>query len=293
MAWAEQSLFWPAGKLSDRASSVVIRPGERGMVYTGLTVFTLQPGAERTFNTGSSEAIILPLAGSCQVEADGSRFDLAGRPSIFEGISDFAYLPIDCSARVSSAAGGEFAMPTARAGRRLSPAYGPAENVAIELRGAGAATRQVNNFFTPEAFEADKLISVEVITPGGNFSSYPPHKHDLFDDVTGEAEIEEIYYFRFHGEDGYGLYRQYTSEPEFDVTAIVRDGDVFLVPKGYHGPSVAVPGHHMYFLNVLAGPSPQRTMQFCDDPRQHWVRASWEGQATDPRLPLARAAQIR
>jgi 5-deoxy-glucuronate isomerase len=263
------------------------------MVYTGLTVFALHPGEERTFNTATSEGIILPLAGSCQVEVDGCRFDLAGRPSVFEGISDFAYLPIDCSARVSSAAGGEFAMPTARARRRLSPAYGPAENVAVELRGAGAATRQVNNFFTPEAFQADKLISVEVITPGGNFSSYPPHKHDHFDDVTGEAEIEEIYYFRFHGKDGYGLYRQYTSESEFDVTAIVRDGDLFLVPKGYHGPSVAVPGHHMYFLNVLAGPSPQRTMQFCDDPRQHWVRASWEGQATDPRLPLTRAAQIR
>jgi 5-deoxy-glucuronate isomerase len=98
--------------------------------------------------------------------------------------------------------------------------------------------------------------------------------------------VEEIYYFRFQGDGGYGLYRQYAADGEFDIKSIVRDGDVFLVPRGYHGPSVAVPGHHMYFLNVLAGPSPQRTMQFCDDPQQHWVRATWEHQATDPRLPM-------
>ena len=177
-------------------------------------------------------------------------------------------------------------MPTARATRRLSPAYGPAEEVAIEVRGAGSASRQVNNFFTPEAFAADRLIAVEVLSPDGNFSSYPPHKHDTFDAECGEAMVEEIYYFRFHREGGYGLYRQYAADGEFDVKAVVRHGDVFLVPKGYHGPSVAVPGHHMYFLNVLAGPSEERTMRFCDDPKQHWVRASWHDQAADPRLPM-------
>jgi 5-deoxy-glucuronate isomerase len=290
MPWAEESLFWPAGKLVRGSSSVDIRPGDLGMTFTGLTVFTLQPGEERTFETGSVEAIVLPLSGSCRVEVDGTRFELVGRTSVFEGISDFVYLPIACAARVSSAAGGEFAMPTAQASRRLEPAYGPAENVAVELRGAGAATRQVNNFFTPQAFEADKLISVEVLTPGGNFSSYPPHKHDQFDERTGEAMVEEIYYFRFHDSGGYGLYRQYTADGEFDVKSVVRDGDVFLVPRGYHGPSVAVPGHHMYFLNVLAGPSPRRTMQFCDDPQQHWVRATWQDQPTDPRLPMTGTA---
>jgi 5-deoxy-glucuronate isomerase len=291
MAWAEDNLFWPAGKLSDDISSVVIPPGELGMVYAGLTVFTLQPGQQRTFDTASVEAIILPLSGACRVEADGQRFDLAGRLSVFEGVSDFVYVPIQSRVLVTSAAGGEFAMPTAAATRRLRAAYGPAEAVQVELRGAGSATRQVNNFFTPEAFEADKLISVEVLTPGGNFSSYPPHKHDRFDEVTGEAMVEEIYYFRFQGAGGYGLYRQYAADGEFDVKSIVRDGDVFLVPKGYHGPSVAVPGHHMYFLNVLAGPSPQRTMQFCDDPEQHWVRATWRNQPTDARLPMTRAAR--
>jgi 5-deoxy-glucuronate isomerase len=290
MAWTEASLFFPSGKLSDGTSSVVIRPGELGMVYTGLTVLTLEPGETWSFDSGSTEAIILPLAGSCRVEADGQQFELSGRASVFEGISDFAYLPIHCSARVHSASGGEFAIPMSKASHRLQPAYGPADRVAVELRGAGAATRQVNNYFTPETFDADKLISVEVITPGGNFSSYPPHKHDRFDDATGEAMVEEIYYFRFQGDGGYGLYRQYTADGEFDVTSIVRDGDIYLVPKGYHGPSVAVPGHHMYFLNVLAGPSPQRTMQFCDDPQQHWVRATWRDQPTDPRLPLTSAA---
>jgi 5-deoxy-glucuronate isomerase len=263
------------------------------MAHVGLTVFTLRPGEDLSVSTGTNEVIILPLAGSCLVDADGVTIELAGRPSVFEAVSDFAYLPIDCNTRISSASGGEFAMPMARASRRLAPAYGPAEGVPIEVRGAGAASRQVNNFFTPEAFRADKLIAVEVLTPDGNFSSYPPHKHDEFNAACGEAEIEEIYYFRFHDQRGYGLYRQYAADGEFDVRSIVRDGDVFLVPKGYHGPSVAVPGHHMYFLNVLAGPSEERTMRFCDDPQQHWVRAAWQDQRPDPRLPMTRALGSR
>ena len=104
--------------------------------------------------------------------------------------------------------------------------------------------------------------------------------------------IEEIYYFRFQGDNGYGLYRQYAADGEFDVRSVVRDGDVFLVPKGYHGPSAAVPGHHMYFLNVLAGPSEKRTMCFCDDPTQHWVRESWKNQKLDPRLPMTGPASV-
>jgi 5-deoxy-glucuronate isomerase len=261
------------------------------MAYVGLTVFTLRPGEEFTFSTGPDEAIVLPLAGSCLVSAEGVQIQLAGRQSVFDAVSDFAYVPINCNTRISSASGGEFAMPMARASQQLAPAYGPADAVSIEVRGAGAASRQVNNFCTPEAFPADKLIAVEVLTPDGNFSSYPPHKHDEFNTTCDEAMVEEIYYFRIQGQGGYGLYREYAADGEFDVKSVVRDGDVFLVPKGFHGPSVAIPGHHMYFLNVLAGPSEQRTMQFCDDPQQHWVRAAWQAQTPDPRLPMTRATR--
>jgi 5-deoxy-glucuronate isomerase len=190
--------------------------------------------------------------------------------------------------RVSSAGGGRFALPSSRAANRLDPAYGPAEEVPVELRGAGQASRQVNNVCTPASFPADKMIVVEVLTPGGNWSSYPPHKHD--EQRTDEVELEEVYYFEIGGADGLGYQRVYSSGPDrqIDVCAEVRDGDVVLVPYGYHGPSMAAPGYDMWYLNVMAGPA-ERAWRFCDDPAHAWVRGTWDGQAIDPRLPMTSA----
>jgi 5-deoxy-glucuronate isomerase len=135
---------------------------------------------------------------------------------------------------------------------------------------------------------------VEVLTPSGNWSSFPPHKHD--EDREGEAELEEIYYFEIGhggGNPGVGYQRVYPSGPdrETDVLAEVRSGDVVLIPDGWHGPSMAVPGYDMYYLNVMAGPSPDRAWLICDDPAHAWVRGTWEQQPVDPRLPLYRAPQ--
>jgi 5-deoxy-glucuronate isomerase len=193
--------------------------------------------------------------------------------------------------RLTSSDGCRLALPSARATHRLDPAYGPAAGVPVEVRGAGQATRQVNNFLAPEAFPADRLVAVEVLTPEGNWSSYPPHKHDTASEC--EAVLEEIYYFRIGGRGGFGLHRTYSTDGDIDATVTVRDGDVFLIPRGYHGPCVAAPGYPMYYLNVLAGPAPERTMQFCDDPTHHWVRDSWAHQAPDPRCPLTTAAGRR
>ena len=157
----------------------------------------------------------------------------------------------------------------------------------MEIRGAGASTRQVSNFCAPEAFPADRLMAVELLTPAGNWSSYPPHKHD--EEREGEAILEEIYYFRIAGPAGFGFHRTYTKDGAIDATVTVGDGDVFLVPRGYHGPCVASPNHDMYYLNVLAGPGEKRTMAFCDDPDHHWVRESWKSTAPDPRVPLTSA----
>jgi 5-deoxy-glucuronate isomerase len=250
-------------------------------------VIRLAPGVVRTLETGPDEMLVLPLTGSCLVECEGQRFELAGRASVFTRVTDFAYAPRDSRVRITSASGGEFALPTARARRRLPPAYGPAEKVPVEMRGAGAATRQVSNFCTPDAFPADRLVAVELLTPAGNWSSYPPHKHDEVRE--GEAILEEIYYFRIAGPAGFGFHRTYTKDGTIDATVTVRDGDVFLVPRGYHGPCVATPNHDMYYLNVLAGPGEKRTMAFCDDPDHHWVREGWAQTATDPRVPLTSA----
>jgi 5-deoxy-glucuronate isomerase len=132
---------------------------------------------------------------------------------------------------------------------------------------------------------------VEVLTPPGNWSSYPPHKHD--DAASGrEDQLEEIYYFRIQGEHGYGIHRTYTTDGVLDETVAVRDGDLFLVPRGYHGPCAAPPEFAMYYLNVLAGPAGARTMRFSDDPRYAWIRGSWREQEPDPRVPLT-SARVR
>jgi len=171
--------------------------------------------------------------------------------------------------------------------------YGPAEAVPVELRGAGQASRQVNNFCTPDVFETDKLIACEVLTPNGNWSSYPPHKHD--EAREGESELEEIYYFETRVEDGaqregvdpVGYQRVYgTEDRPIDVLAEVRTGDVVLVPHGWHGPAMAPPGYDLYYLNVMAGPGATRAWLICDDPSHGWVRDAWVDQPVDPRLPL-------
>src|SRR5918992_2103054 len=141
------------------------------MDHCSLRVFELAAGEKGEFETGEAEVLVLPLAGSCQVSCDGRTFEVHGRTSVFDRVTDFAYVPRD--ARATIAGVGRFALPAARCDRRLPARYGPAEDVPVELRGAGQASRQVNNFCTPEAFEADKLIACEVLTPGGNWSSYP------------------------------------------------------------------------------------------------------------------------
>jgi len=283
-------LHLPRGTTVEGAFSPAVTPEQAGWAFSGLRVLELPPGAAHTFASGHDELLVLPLAGSCVVECESRRFELAGREDVFARVTDFAYVPVDAEVRVSSAGGGRFALPSALASHRLDPAYGPAEAVQVELRGAGLASRQVNNFCSPEAFEADKLIAVEVLTPGGNWSSYPPHKHDELRE--GEVVLEEIYYFEIAGGSGgpgLGYQRVYSSGPDrqIDVFAEVRAGDVVLVPYGYHGPSMAAPGYDMYYLNVMAGPG-ERVWRFCDDPAHAWVRGSWAEQAVDPRLPMSR-----
>jgi 5-deoxy-glucuronate isomerase len=273
------------GAAAAGAYAVTVTPESAGWGFSGLRVLELAPGAEHTVDTGEDELIVLPLSGACSVETDGQTFDLEGRADVFAAVTDFAYVPRDARATVASDAGGRFALPSARAGRRLDARCVAAEDVPVELRGAGRASRQINNFCSPEAFEADRLIAVEVLTPDGNWSSYPPHKHD--EDRPGqEVVLEEIYYFEV-ARDGLGYQRVYTSGPgrEIDITAEVRTGDVVVMPHGYHGPSMAAPGYDLYYLNVMAGPG-ERAWRFNDDPDHAWIRGTWAEQEVDPRLPL-------
>ncbi|MGW1029415.1 5-deoxy-glucuronate isomerase [Streptomyces sp. NPDC002577] len=288
----------PTGKAAGGPYTVDISPETAGWGYSSLRVLELPPGGRHTFDTGDSEWIVLPLSGSCTVEIDGHAFELEGRESVFSGVSDFAYAPIEAQVSLTSTGGGRFALTGARCTRRLPARYGPASAVPVELRGTGNCSRQVNNFGAAApaggdagyGFECDKLIAVEVITPGGNWSSFPPHKHD--EHRPGEeSELEEIYYFEIAGHDGTpGLGYQRVSPSgqgqNTDVLAEVRGGDVVLIPDGWHGPSMAMPGHDMYYLNVMAGPGAERDWLICDHPDHAWIRGSWQGRPVDPRLPL-------
>jgi 5-deoxy-glucuronate isomerase len=310
-------LHWPNGSLSSGRWMVDLDQKRAGWAWTSLRVLTLGPGESERFETGEQEILVLPLAGSCSVSCDGQQVDLTGRVSVFHGNTDFAYVPRHSAAEISSEAGGRFALPGAIADGDFPFRHAPVTGTSVELRGAGACSRQVNNFCTETAFPASRLLACEVITPAGNWSSYPPHKHD--EDRHGESVLEEIYYFEIadgtgqdhtglpgpdgttDGDDvkswagpgtdfapgpGVGYQRAYGSAGRpLDLLAEVRSGDVVLIPHGWHGPSMAAPGYDMYYLNVMAGPGERRWL-ICDDPAHAWVRDTWAGQDVDPRLPF-------
>ena len=293
---------------------VSLTPEDAGWEWTGLRVVQLAPGRPVRLDTGPSEVFVLPLRGSLGVEVSHveragsteSKFDLDGRPSVFSAVTDFVYVGRDSTVVLLSDDVAEVALPAARCSTRLEARYGAASDVPVETRGAGSASRQVNNFGVPGVWEhAEKLVCCELITPPGNWSSYPPHKHDA--SAPCEVVNEEIYYDRIAGPDqvtpsrtGLGYHRTYTG-PEheaaglapIDETLEVRDHDVVLVPHGYHGPCMAAYGYPMYYLNAMAGPADERAMAFCDDPTHSWVRASWSGVETDPRCPVTSASGRR
>ncbi|MFI1968266.1 5-deoxy-glucuronate isomerase [Streptomyces cinnamoneus] len=277
----------PAGTAGAGPYDLAVDPASAGWTHSSLRVLTLPPGGTHTFATGDSEWIVLPLSGGCAVDTEGRHFVLQGRTDVFTAVTDFAYAPRDAHVTLTSRAGGRFALTGARCARRLAARYGPASAVPVELRGTGVCSRQVNNFAAAGVFDCDKLIAVEVLTPGGNWSSYPPHKHD--EHRPGEeSELEEVYYFEVAGGPaGSGYQRVSPSRPGgTDVLAEVRTGDAVLIPDGWHGPSMAAPGHTLYYLNVMAGPGAEREWLIRDHPDHAWIRGTWPGQPVDPRLPL-------
>ncbi|MFF0577258.1 5-deoxy-glucuronate isomerase [Streptosporangium saharense] len=228
--------FVPAGTSTLAPWTLWITPETAGWSYAGLRLLTLSDESV-LFCTGDEEMLVLPLSGSCQVECDGVRLALEGRVSVFHAVSDFAYLPVGATVRITGA--GRFAFPTARASRSFPVRYGPAREVPVEARGTG----RINGFCAPDAFECDRLVAVEVLTPAGNRSPRPPYENDI---LPG-AVREQIYYF----EGGPGYQRLHGAE---EAMTEVSSGDVVLVPHGCHSPSEAAPGYDLYHLNVLAGP---------------------------------------
>ena len=301
--------FRPVGTLARDGWDVVVDRSVEGWQHTGLLTARLEDDQTRTVGSAGSsseEYVVVPLSGSLSVtcvDRDGVKHDavLVGRTSVFAGPTDVAYLPPGSETTLTAKGRARVAVAVARTtagGQAPGFRHVAADEVPVELRGAGSASREVRNFGVPGVLDAVSIIACEVVTPSGNWSSFPPHKHD--EERPGqETELEEIYYYEVQvaaGSDPTGVtdpvgyQRVYgTAERPIDVFAEVRTGDVVLIPHGWHGPSMATPGYDLYYLNVMAGPGPERAWRICDDPAHGWVRSTWGSQPIDPRLPTGGA----
>ena len=255
-----------------------VTPEAAQWLHTGLRVRRLAEGEVWQDETGRDEVAIVMLGGRCRVQTFDQSWEIGERRSVFDGPPWALYLPIGTSYRVSALSPCEVAICGARATDAHPPRLIRPEDVDVEIRGAGNAARQINHIVKPD-FPAHRLLVVEVFTPSGNWSSYPPHKHDV-SDLPRESDLEEIYYYRIEPTDGFAFQRLYTADGRTDLCWAIRDGDLLLVPEGYHVFAVAH-GYTGYYLNVLAGDETIRTMQPSDDPTLAWVRGTWQEAMND------------
>lgn len=275
--------------------AIAITPQSAGWRYLSFRVVRLAHGESIDVGVDAQEAVVVTISGGgVRIEFGSAHagVDLPGRSSPFDALPWAAYTPAGTPARVigrpaASGTDPRVVVAIAEAPRSGSRAVATApfvvspDDVEIEVRGAGNASRQINKIIAPESM-ADRLEVVEVLTPSGNWSSWPPHKHDR-DDMPGEAVLEEIYYYRFRRPEAWGLQRVYRPDRSRDCLLEVQDEDCVIVTDGYH-PFVAAHGDDAYYLNALAGD--RRTMACSFDPDLDWVRETWSEMAPDPRVPL-------
>ena len=266
--------------------TVAVTPEAAGWRYLSFRGHDLKRDEKVRVGGEAEETAVVTLAGGVFIELDrGAGLELPGRASVWDGLPWAAYLPAGWLGMVRAIDAARIAVASAPASGRDEASseplvIGPSQ-VEIEIRGAGNATRQVNHIIAP-GFPADRLEVVEVFTPSGNWSSWPPHKHDV-DAMPNEAVLEEIYYYAFRRAEAWGLQRLYRRDGTRDAIWAVHDGEVVIVPDGYH-PFVAIHGDDAYYLNALAGD--RRTMACSFDPDLVAVREQWAGMAPDPRVPL-------
>jgi 5-deoxy-glucuronate isomerase len=257
-------------KPSERAAGRICRvtPRSARWTYVGFDLYRLPPGEAARAKTGVREVCLVLASGRARISAGGQDFGAIGeRKTPFEGKPWSVYVPAGAAWKATAETNVELAVCSApgKPGGHAARLIGPGD-VHQETRGKGSNIRHVTNIL-PEWEPADSLLVVEVITPGGNTSSYPPHKHDT-DDLPRESLLEEVYYHRINPPQGYAFQRVYTEDGSLDETMCVADGDVTLVPRGYH-PCAALHGYDLYYLNVMAGP--KRTWKFHNEPAHEWL----------------------
>jgi len=275
-------LLYHSRRLAPDASgvSLEVTPEQAGWATIRFAVRQLAAGERWQADTGGQEQCLVLLAGHCRVRwHDAAWHELGPRAGVFGGYPHAVYLPAGTRFEVVADERSELADCGAPSLASLAPRLVPPDACGFEVRGGGNATRQIVDILPP-SFPADRLLVCEVFTPSGNWSSYPPHKHDV-DNPPVEVDLDEIYYFRMRDPEGYAFQRLYTADGRFDQTFRIGDGDLLLIHEGYH-PFVTAFGYDAYYLNVLAGS--RRSMAAADDPRYAKIRAAWP--APDPRVPV-------
>lgn len=278
-----------------RRNSLALPPGQSGELlsftrqqarweWMSFAVRRLAPGEVWTTPSDNEERIVVLLGGICLADWGEGAQEVGKRSNVFEGLPYALYLPAGSRAQFKAETLLEFAICSVPSSGRSRPRLVTPADVIVSLRGGGNASRQIVDILRPD-FPADKLMVVEVYTPSGNWSSYPPHKHDVHN-PPDEVDLDEIYYYRINQPSGYAYQRLYTADGKRDMTLTVINGDAVLVRDGYH-PVVAGHGYDVYYLNCLAGSA--RSLANTEDPQHTWVRAAWG--TMDSRLPLVVASK--
>lgn len=251
---------------------VQITPREAGWTYVGFQAQRLAAGESTQAQTGSRELCIVVLTGTVDIRVDGTLFQhLGGRDSVFQDMAPAAlYVAVDSSVEIDAVTPAEVAFcysslgSAAKKTRVLDSTAMPRK-----VRGQGSNQRLVRDILPQEDASAESLLVVEVVTPAGHSSSYPPHKHDT-DNAPHETQLEEVYYHQINPPQGFAFQRVYTDDRSLDETVAVENQDLVAVPRGYH-PCVAPHGYDLYYLNVMAGP--KRHWIFKNDPAHEWMLA--------------------
>ncbi|MBK9715293.1 MAG: 5-deoxy-glucuronate isomerase [Kouleothrix sp.] len=291
--YSERNLIVHPGGSRDPDVVVEVTPELAGWDFIHFQVRRLGAGRAWSFETGEHELALVALSGAFDVESSrGEWRGVGGRASVFAGLPHALYLPHRTSLTVSSAVDCEFAAAWAAADQDHEPRLVSPADVPIEIRGGDNATRQINGILPP-GFPCQRLVVVEVYTPGGNWSSYPPHKHDVHrqapDGTLVEADLEEVYYYKLDRPGGFAVQRVYTGAESplaqagrpVDATLMAQSDDAVLIPEGYH-PVSSPPGYTTYYLNVLAGSA--QSLANYEDPQHAWVKETYR--ARDPRVPI-------
>ena len=294
MQYTPDNILIRPSNLSDDPDLILsITPEQAGWEYISFQVRQLAEGKSWSFETEENELVIVNLSGRYTVSSNRGKWSgIGGRKDVFAGAAHALYLPRHSIFTITAEQSGEYAVAWVPTDQDHEPWLIEPEDVTVSVRGGDNVSRQINDLL-PSGSPVHRLVLVEVYTPSGNWSSYPPHKHDIhLEDEDGnllEADLEEVYFYKIDKPGGYAYQRVYTDETsplhkaDYPIDALVRaeDNCAVLVPEGYH-PVVSAPGFTTYYLNVLAGSA--QTLANQDDPRYAWIKDTYKQK--DIRLPL-------